>query len=87
MLILVTALTGAVLWFRLSRCYPQYWQYGVAPLSWLLHVSLFHAARLLDIPIGVQELNQWSIAIHLHALILLAAAPVVLCYAGARKDE
>lgn len=87
MLVLAVALVGAVLWFRFVRCYRGDWLYTVAPLSWLLHVGAFHAARLLDIPIGIQELNQWSIAIHLHALILLAAAPLVLCYAGAHKDE
>jgi hypothetical protein len=77
-LLLIAATGGIVLWLWWARMYPVYRWYSVVPITWLLHVAMFHLWRLLELScLSSVELNQWSIAIHLHALILLTAAPII----------
>jgi len=76
-LILAAAGIGILAWIAWSRVYWRYAWAAVAPISWLLHVAAFHAARLAGAPLSAVTLNQWSIAIHLHALILLVGAPLI----------
>jgi len=76
--VLLTAAAGVIAWICWGRANRRYAWFAIPPVLWLVHVAVFHIARLLGLSISPVALNQWSLAIHLHALILLVGIPLIL---------
>lgn len=56
---------------------PEYRLWFVAPVSWMVNLSLFYASRLIGWPTDVTCVNLWSQVIHLQALILLIGGLII----------
>lgn len=46
-------------------------RYYIAPISWMVNLGLFYLFRIINYPVDIYLLNDWSRLLHLHALILL----------------
>ena len=78
MAIFVMGLVGLAVWLVWMR-HPGRRMLGVAPVSWLLNLTVFYGCRLAGWPaMGVETINIWSASVHLHAVFLLTTAAVVM---------
>lgn len=49
----------------------------VAPLAWMVNMSIFYACRLIGWPANIYIVNIWSQMIHLQALITLIGGLII----------
>jgi hypothetical protein len=78
---LILASIGFVVWCLMARALGNRWGYAIAPITYLLNVIAFYAAKIYyDIP--PLTLNNWSNIIRLHSLILFISVGVILLTIG-----
>lgn len=79
LVIVLTSAAASVIWMRFAMTNRRYRLATIAPLTWLLHVLIFYAAREYGL-VDAAALNVWSNAIRLHAVILCAGLGLVVSW-------
>jgi len=81
MLVIGMGILGLVTWAWWAAT-SRHAGYAVAPLSWLINITLFMFWNTYLREVGTQlELaNRWSILVHLHGLMLVVGAAVILLW-------
>lgn len=76
---LALGVIGLITCFALAAR-PKYRGYLIAPITWLVNITLFTAwTTFIRVP-GTQivEANQWSILVHIHGLILVSGIALIM---------
>ena len=79
-LALVLSLIGLVAWVRWMYVQPRLAWFGVAPLTYLLHVVIFYAVLLFVRPTPSELFSQWSIVLRIQALATVIFGAVILVF-------
>lgn len=86
-LAMVMAIIGVVTWLRWTYLQPRLAWFGVAPLTYLLHVLLFYLVLIIMRPAPTEFFSQWSIVLRIQALATIIAAAFIMIFDRNRRGK
>ena len=79
---MILAILALIAWIIAAVKTKRIRFYLVAPLLWLLSVIVFDIVRLMDLPIPVEDLNIWSLSMHLYVGLMVLGVGLTLIFLG-----